>query len=162
MIADVDPVVLCRDCGATLTPGTTRCWLCGTEVSAAQTARDDGGFIEAELVPERQGGSHFSFTLTAILATMTIFAVAAGLFNDAPGLSFLVLLVGLPALSITVVRMGRRRRRGEEVTWSDRILTFVVSSIAVLGIILMVTVASVVALFIYCWIVCTASGGKFF
>jgi len=61
----------------------------------------------------------------------------------------------MPALLVTVLRMGRLRAKGREVTWTNRILTFVLSSLAVVGVIVLVAAAAIFALFIYCLVVCS-------
>jgi hypothetical protein len=147
-------VVLCPDCRAQNPPGMSRCWLCGTSLASAKAEVE---VYMAEVVPP---APRISFTTMTLLVIVTLVAVALGLYQEAPGLAVLMLIVCLPGVIVAWAHDRIRRRRGERTTALKAFLDFVVSAAITMGILAMVVVAAVVAIFISCLNACKAMTGN--
>jgi hypothetical protein len=61
-------------------------------------------------------------------------------------------IVAAPALIATLVRVQYRKARVGHVSWAERFVTLIVSASIVFGILVLLCVACVAALFVYCMI----------
>ena len=148
-MAPIANAVVCFECQASNRPGTRKCWLCGA------TLNGDVPYAEIVDEPVQLGGGQFS--LAELMILITVVAIAAGIWAQDPGTGFSVTVIGLPALVATFVRTLRRRRRGENVTWADKVATFLLTAAMTFTILTMIAVAAVIALFIFCiYLVSTA------
>ncbi len=86
-------------------------------------------------------------TIAGWMILIAVIGVAMGLFREAPGLAFVLLISVVPALAVTEVKAYRRRRRGEPMSGLERSCWFVGLTILIP---ILAVVALVVALFTYC------------
>jgi hypothetical protein len=114
-------------------------------------ASQHGEIIDAVLVAKETAAT---FSLSSVFLVMTLAAVAAGVLAAAPGLGILFLVIATPALARTMVVSSQRKRLGVAMTPGAKILHFLHSTALTLvilaSIVICVTAALVVALFVAC------------
>lgn len=135
--------VRCPRCGAENESGYTLCWLClpspdeVLDTSRPATLRETNGEKSAA---------------TSLLAIIVLAVVTIGLFQTAPGLAILLLLVGVPAVLVASLR--QRKSQSTASTISYQIHGYLASTLTVLGVIAMVAVAVVIAFGAFCFVIC--------
>jgi hypothetical protein len=135
---------VCPQCGAAQSVADRPCWLCG-----GKTVPEDA--VTAEIVEPRP-----SFVSEAVFAALSglmggvLVIMGIGLWLQEPALGIGFAVLALPALVATLVRGAVRRSRGQPVTWAQRLATFAVALSITLGVLSLLVVAAVVALFIAC------------
>jgi hypothetical protein len=139
--------LVCPHCQAENQPGVTRCWMCGE-------ALGDAEIVEADVVGSADERSGLSYVLTALMVVVTLITVAVGLWREAPGLSALLVVVGGPAVLITLVRLFRRRGRGEKITGGQTALDFLLSALVVGFVATSVASIAVVCFVIFFLVMC--------
>ncbi|MGE0757804.1 MAG: hypothetical protein AB7F89_09885 [Pirellulaceae bacterium] len=138
---------ICPDCQATCAPDAPRCWMCQADLAQVDT------IVTAELVaPPRGGVSETVFAGATLLLVGLAALLGIGIAIDEPGAAVVYALVAAPALLATVIRVQIRKSKVGHVSWAERFVTLLVSASVVVAILVMLVVASVVALFIYCLI----------
>jgi hypothetical protein len=133
----------CSQCGAVNRSGTKRCWLCGADL--------DTPVVYAELAPDVPPVGAWQFTLSELMIVVTLIAVIAGTWAIEPATGVMLVIVSAPALLVTFIRTARRRSRGQDVTWASKIVTFLITAAAVVGIVMLLWAAAIVALIVYCF-----------
>ncbi len=141
----------CVQCGAVNRQGTKRCWLCGAVL--------DTPVVYAELVPDAPRVGGWQFTLSEAMILVTLIAVIAGTWAVKPANAVLLVLITGPALLVTFIRTARKRSRGKDVTWVDKLATFLITAASVIGVLMVLWVAAIVAFFLYCIYAVAHSGG---
>ncbi len=132
------PEPTCWHCLAPNDPGASECWLC-----QRRDWRKYPGARARSPVPARGPLS----TIAGMMALIAVIGVAAALFRDAPGLSVLLFISIVPALLITEWKARRRRRRGETMSATERVVWIIALTIVMP---ILIGVAVVAAMFAYC------------
>jgi hypothetical protein len=145
---------ICPECGAENLNLATRCWLCQRDLGEVPV------IVVAEVVSESpdfaRNGSLPAWTSIALAGAL--FAVGLGAtVAFGPGAGILLVVVGVPAYLATLTRLRKIAAR-RSVTVVDQIITFLVSTLSVLGILLLMGVAAFVAFFMYCLIALSRHG----
>ena len=137
---------ICPDCGAEVRgPNATRCWLCHEPLSGRQAARD------AELLRRiRKPALEADSPAWAVIAVLIMLLFGGLLFSDAYGVVVVLLIAAVPALVRTVVMASRRREAGAPADSGSVLVTFLTS----LGVVFVVGLASGIAFFATCFVVC--------
>jgi len=146
----------CNECSANLADGMTHCWMCGARVEVVLDA-----FVlpdpDAPTPPVAQQRARFQFSLASLMLTVTLVAVVAGVFHQAPGLGALLLIFGIPAYVLTCETARNRRTGGRPMSSTEKAGVFVSSSVQVLAIVvataLVLVIVGVVAV-IFLMVVC--------
>jgi len=130
----------CRHCGASNTPGSSECWLC--------QRRDWRGYPGSPprpvTSPARRGPLS---SIAGWMVLIAIIAVFAWIFRTVPGLAIGLLVCALPAWAITAVKAGRRRRRDQPMSGTEKVLWIVGLTILIP---IVVITALGIALFVFC------------
>ncbi len=146
----------CLECGATNMAEARRCWLCSkpieplASVEVAKETDPDNPFTAyrapmAEIAPSRA----FQSTTLLVLAVVTLLVlVGIALIDGGAAVGYAIVLV--PALLATYVAASRREARGTPLSPGGKVLAFVLSIMAVTGILLLLAVAAAIALFLFC------------
>ncbi len=135
--------VRCPHCGAENESGYTLCWLCLPSPDEV---------IEASRPPALRETHGEKSAATSLLAVIALLVVTIGLFQTAPGLAVLVLLVGVPAILVATLR--HRKTPSPPSTVSYQIQRFLASALTVLGVIAMIVVAVGIAFGVFCFVIC--------
>lgn len=159
-------VLRCPKCEAVTRPGQP-CWLCRNvaaadvyeaeivDSSSSSTPVPDNPYAAPSL-PSELGGAGWE----SILLIVGLVAVLSALFAVAPGHAVLLAMVTLPALVRTVVVIGKKSRRGETVSRSERSMLFFASVAGVIAAGVTAGVAFLAACTAACFgILATGSGG---
>jgi hypothetical protein len=142
-----DKVVQCPECGADNDERRAKCWLCGANVAAGVAASDSAAPGTAHAPPQ--------FGLSSLFLILTLVCVCLGLISIAPGLIVLLLVIVVPALIRTFSASDQWTRRGAQMTTVEKFAAFFTS----LGIVLLIWVAGIIALFTAFFIICVAGAG---
>ena len=150
-----DAKQVCRHCGASY--ARNPCWLCGA-------ALDDQSIIVAEVVSSPRGDKpadfvatqglqksvDIAFAVATIGMGVTIALVTIGAFLQDPGrgIGFLILVV--PAFTIGALRLLWRRSQVGHVTWMERFITYLLSGIASILLLLLLGVGVIIFFFLVC------------
>ena len=143
----------CPHCGAQNQTAGRRCWMCRQEfndaIITAKVIAPPPALRPPKFVPQT-----FSFSLASVFAIITLVAVGLGLAQIEPGLGILFAIVCSPALVVTFVRTRlEQRTKGRQVGWGERVLTFIISSAAVFGVLVTMQIAMVIALLAICLLI---------
>lgn len=153
-MASIPPVVeRCKTCGAELFSEAPICWLCRTPrgearvvtAAAVQTAPRAPGFVMA--------GNLFSYGM--LLGCGAVVALAClGMMIDSPenmlGVIVLVVGAGIPIFA-TLVRTVVRHQQSGSASFLDSLLTLLAYSAISASILMLLSLAAVGALVIYCF-----------
>ena len=135
----------CRECWAINRQPTTMCWLCG--------ASFDEEIPYAEIVGEppvvTSGESPIFFWMAMLLCGAFAIVFLGALLEDVESAIGMIILA-VPGLIAVLVRSARKHAQGQSMGWGDRIVTFLLTTAAIAGIISLLAVAAAVAFFIYC------------
>jgi hypothetical protein len=107
----------CPKCGAKLSPGQSKCWLCLSRLA-------DQTIVLAECVAEGDDGRRLRFGVSAILLSITLAAILCSIFAMNPGLGILAAVLLVPALLRTLVVASRREKTGKPMSAGRKALTF--------------------------------------
>ena len=144
---ELPPVLpTCRECGAHLQPGQARCWLCLAKLDG------DEAPIRAELArpPEFSRVSETVFRAISALVGLFLLVVTVGLWlqDSRAAMAFLTML-SVPAAA-TAIRLNLRKNRVGKISWAERLVTFLLSTALVVGLLAALVVAAFLALFAWC------------
>lgn len=145
------PRLLCPTCGAGCYRFAGQCWLCGADLSSAGKS-GAGEIVTASLVtrPPHYAPSEWFFAgLSGLVAlVLLVVAVGAALTEPALGVGFLILV--LPPVAVTVLRLYLKQRAQQPVTWAERFLTFLLSLLCMFLLVGTLAVVGFIAFFVYC------------
>lgn len=139
---------VCPECGAENISIGKSCWMCHRDlhgVTVTYRAEQGTSSVRPAFAPPE------SFTvLVAVASGLLVLMVGYGVATT--GLASLIpfAIIAVPALLATLIRVGRKHSRGEEVGLVEMIGTFLLSGVAALGLIVSLGVAAIAGLFIYC------------
>ncbi|MEQ8789898.1 MAG: hypothetical protein RIC55_26625 [Pirellulaceae bacterium] len=138
----------CPSCGADCDARDARCWLCHADVTPG-----GGEIVDAVVV---QQSPHYAptetlFAVMAGILAVLIVLVGIGSALSEPGMTVLLLIVVVPALVATLVRIQARKGRVGHVGWGEKLATFVISASITVGLLGMLGVAAIVALVAFCF-----------
>jgi hypothetical protein len=155
-----EPADSCPKCGAVRKPGRAICWL----YCAALPRPGTGGavFEDAAAIwePPRldpPAGS-FQFGLSSLFLLMTLAAILCSVIKMNPGLGIAMAILSTPALVWTMVAASRRRSRGNPMSPGRKAGMFIVALLAVVGAVVAVVGAFVVAFLATCATTRTGAG----
>ena len=146
---EVDSFV-CPDCKAELKDDAVACWLCYRVVSHEEMR-------SAEPPVELNSAGHDA--LMTLLAVFVVLVVAVGVWDFAPGLGGLLLVIVAPALIVASVRIRRRAQTSGPLSTGQKVAQFAVSAALVLTVVCVLTFAAFIAFFVFCLI--ALSSGNF-
>lgn len=148
--AETSPIQFCPECGASLPPQVTRCWLCGRDIAPSGPATLTGTpFAEvagAGTSPFEQRAK-FQFSIASMLLWMTLAAILLSLFTISPGLGILLGILSAPAAIRTAVLAMRREAAGRPMTVESKVTVFLGTA----GIVLIFVVAALAAFVATCF-----------
>lgn len=139
-----DEVVLfcaCPECGAGSQAGTLRCWLCGRSLADVQPAR--GPTTGHSLAT-------WGAAATLVVFVITLALVTIGVWQEAPGLAVVLILVVLVPLAITILAWARERSRGGTYSLGAALARFFVSLAVLIGGLVVLSIAAFAAFFVWC------------
>jgi hypothetical protein len=150
---------VCPDCGAENITLAVKCWMCHRDLKDVRTVmRPD--HVQSGKAAHRDlpvlAPSSSSTALVVGATVLLVLLVGWGVVTAGPGALIPYAIIAVPALLATMIRVGRKSARGEKVGVVESIGTFLLSGVAVLGLLFMIGVTVVVGLFIYC----LASAGR--
>jgi hypothetical protein len=135
--------VKCPTCGVSLQSTSTRCWLCGADISLTEHGEDRfSGPGLAAPTPELAQ----NFSLASLMMFVTLFAVMLGTITIAPGVGIPLAIVAFFAWLNTVAAVRRRAAKGLELTATDKILLFTRKFVSIVTLLSLLAVASGAAL----------------
>jgi hypothetical protein len=149
------PWAACPECGAEIPADVQVCWLCRRVLpeSVPAAPRDKPEAAANPFAPPGFGGYRYphraSHTGTAILLTVLV-AVLVGLFLIAPAAAAVVALLATPAVVVTLILATRRGEEGRPLSLAGQTGTFLGVLGAMIGLVLLVLAAIVVALMAIC------------
>jgi hypothetical protein len=146
---DGDDIKWCQECGVENTLYSPRCWMCHADLR-----KNAPPVVKAPPAspPPRFAPTGSFFAVLTLLTTLLVVLIGFALGEMSLGYLPWFALIVIPALLATTVRVGRRRMQGKQVSWSEALLTVVISGAIVHGVLGLVAVAAVAALFIMCLI----------
>jgi hypothetical protein len=139
----------CRHCGAELIAGRSECWLC----HASMPAGGDAAIIVAEAAGNRQAArptGRFQFGISSILLFTTFVAILCSITTMSPGLGVALAILAIPALLRTYVVAARRGASGKPMSTGGKAGVFLLTLFVVVGAIVAVLGAFVVAFLATC------------
>jgi len=154
-MTDIPPVIhqrKCPHCGASSSSGKDACWLC------YQTSNGTNPYASSvSLATESEIASYEAATawdavfslLLGICVLLTVLIAIGMLLQDRGMLLPFAILVG-PAYLVTIVRGSAQAASGRKVRPGNLLLTFVVSGLVTVGVLVLLFTAAVVLLFLYC------------
>ena len=149
------PALYCRRCGSMNPPHARQCWLCGpnepTELAApSQALMPDAEFFNDPGIPRRQSlAQSISAVLLVVCVVLTIL-VGVGLAAQDPGALVPYAIVVGPAFFATGVRALHKTSHGEKPSASSLLLTFLMSGVFTFMAVVLLAVASAIAMFVWC------------
>lgn len=149
------PALICQKCGATNPAHATSCWLCkgaGTNPYAAAPSIQPTSTASRSIVqtPPAQSRAEDVFLVLLLLVLVLAILIAVGLAIQDRGMLVPYLVVVAPALVATGGRALYSVAKGERPKPSALILVFLWSTMATIGLAVLLAVASVIALFLMC------------
>ena len=136
----------CPECGALVSEGIQKCWLCGQDLgrAASQTDRDVSSTISTisrarPIAPQ--------FGLASMMLTVTLICVCLGVGSIAPGLGIFFAIIVTPAFIRTAIGAARRKVEGRPMDVGQKILAFGGS----VGVVTVIGVAAAITFFATCY-----------
>ena len=149
------PPIHCSACGAACSAFADQCWLCHASV------RNETQVVTAQVVPRPPSYAPtewFFAGLTGLVALLLLLvAVGATLVEPTLGLGFIVLV--LPPVAVTLLRLRRKQQARGPVTWTERFVTFFLSLVFMFALVSVLAVVGVIAFFVYCVASVATQGG---
>ncbi|MFV1965194.1 MAG: hypothetical protein ACC628_07195 [Pirellulaceae bacterium] len=142
---------ICPECGADGVPSARRCWMCDADLSR------EPEIVLAEFVdttPDYAPAESF-FAVATLFVLSAVMLIGIGLGAQAPGLAVVYVVLVLPALIGSWVRIKRREARVGHTSWSERFVTLAMSGAITLGVLGLLFAALLVALFAFCIVAVT-------
>lgn len=137
----------CPHCGAEHADGATECWLCHAPLG-------DQPIVMAQLIaPPQPPASQLSeifFASLSALVGLLVFLLGVGIFLEERALGVIYVILILPPLTVTWLRSVRKTRSGAGISWAERFITFLISSIVMFGILVMLGIAAIICLILIC------------
>ena len=130
----------CPDCKAEVDLDAKTCWLCYRMLS-----HEEMRSVEPP-VPFISAGHD---TLMTLLAVIVVMVVAVGVWDLAPGLGGLLMVIVAPALIVASVRIRRRAQTSGPLSTGEKLAQFAVSAALVLTVVCVLTFAAFIAFFVY-------------
>src|SRR5262245_34731660 len=146
--ADLDTVKVCPECGAQNIALAGKCWMCHGDLNAVTPVE----VVTAEVVsnsPKFAPGPTF-FPILTVLAIALAVVVGWALGEQSLGILPFYAIIVIPALVAASIRVGRKRLRGQTVSWGEAILAGVITAAIVHATLGLLAVAGLVALFVMC------------
>jgi hypothetical protein len=120
--------------------------MCHAELGNVET------IVDAEVVQVRPGGASEAFFAVATLLLVGIAVlIGVGLAIEEMGMAIVYAIVAAPAVIATLVRVQYRKRQVGQVSWAEWFVTLVVSASIVIAVLVLLVVASIAALILYCF-----------
>ncbi len=145
----------CPECGALVSEGVQKCWLCGWQRDSDSSPRPAEA-VAPRVVPS-PAGQGFSFSLETLMLVMTLAAVGMGAIVLFPGIGIILAIMLAPAFVRTAMVVQRRAEKGKAVALWQRVALFFGSFVTAVVILVIVAVASVGTFCALC--LCLYSGG---
>jgi hypothetical protein len=110
--------------------------------------------VVAEVVPGRpeQAAYERFFAIALMLLLFLLVLVGVGVSLQQPGLGVAYVVVVLPPLIATRLRLRRRKAQQGRVTWAERFVTLVLSGLIMLTVLGAIAAAVVIALLAWCFV----------
>jgi hypothetical protein len=144
-------VKLCPDCGAENISLAKFCWMCRRRLVNVPT------IVTAEVAAEPNSGKPayapsewFFLVLTAILAGVLLM-LGVGIAQVQPRALFWYAILFVPGFVATAVRVSNKRAEGKHVGWGEKLATFFVSTVVVIGVLAVSVIALVIAACALCF-----------
>lgn len=160
MNSTTQDAIPCLECGATNMPRARRCWLCSRPIEplveaklATERAEDPDDPLTAYRAPGADLGPSQTFlssTLLILTAVTVLVGVGIALNDAGPAVTYAIVMA--PALLATYVASARRESRGKPLSPGGKVVAFLLSIAAVIGLLMLLVVAALVALFVFCLI----------
>lgn len=146
------PAQICQRCGATNPPHATKCWLCEQRDVRNPYAVPmlPMSNAPAEVQTEAQRRVQLVFLCLLIGSAALALLVGVGIGVQDPGLLVPYLIVIAPAFLVTGVRAAIMVGFKQQPKPSTLFLTFLWSGVFTAMVLLLLIVASVIALFLWC------------
>jgi len=145
---DAGRVKLCPECGAENIPQAAVCWMCRGDLKQIAAVE----LITAEAVPNtpKFAPSAAFFPVLTLVAIAVAVLVGWALGEQSLGFLPFYAIIVIPALIASSIRVGRKRLRGQPVSWGEAILTGLISVAIIHATLGLLMVAGIVALFAMC------------
>jgi hypothetical protein len=147
--ADRD-LLVCKDCLATNPVQNDYCWVCQTPLNKTAPISLEDLQKRYYQPPVEEGISDQQLAIGTIVAIVLCGLLGVGLAHANSPWLMAHLLIVVPGVLFTAVRVWIRRALGKTVTPAQTILTFVFSALLSLAISVIVMVCLIIALFIAC------------
>lgn len=173
-MSEPQPALPCPMCGSSNAPARKKCWFCAWPLDWQAPVRSAAPFQAAGRFPSSGGGAEgalapppaswkpgssvvdfnpATFSLTSLIIVVTLLCVAFGLWRVAPGLSFFVIFLMIPALARTGKRLQQKRAAGEQPTAWDHVSALLSSFLMVIAVLVLTVLALIAALFVVCAVI---------
>jgi hypothetical protein len=140
----------CAQCGAPVSSGARKCWLCHAPVVSANRQENLANArskpVRVAMASEPTGG----FSLAALMMFVTLVSVVLGVSTIAPGIGIPFGVILLVVWLRTAAVAGRRRQRGMTVSRGDMLDTFFRSLGIAVVLLILTCVAGCAAFFAAC------------
>jgi hypothetical protein len=140
-------VTCCWNCGAEVTPGRLKCWLCGEDLSDEP--------VDAQPVQETPPiapDAPFQYGISSLLLFITLAAILCSLFTMHPGLGIVATIFAVPALLRTAVVASNRGHAGKPMTTGAKASSFALTFAVVFTVCVLIIGAFVAAFFATCMV----------
>ena len=146
--ADLGVVKICPECGADNIPQAAACWLCRGDLKQVLPIE----LVTAEVVSQvpKYAPSASFFPVLTLLTIAVAALIGWALGEQSQGLVVLYVILVIPALIAASIRVGRKRLRGERVGWGEAIVTGIMATAVLHGVLGLLALAGFVALFVMC------------
>lgn len=146
------PALVCQRCGATNPPHAVKCWLCERRDSPNPYAVPALAATSAGAGTQTQGQSRVQLVFLGLLIGSAALAllIGAGIVVQDPGMLIPYLIVVGPAFLATGVRAALMTGRKEQLRPSTLFFTFLWSGLFTAMALMLLVVASIIALFLWC------------
>lgn len=125
------PILVCPECGATLSDRDQRCWLCDCnfqgEAGRPAAPLESLPRAAAKRIQGRYREGRFQFSLASLMLLITLAAVCLGVFAYWPGVGVSLGLIALPALIRTAILASYRRQEENPLSGQEWVVSYVYS-----------------------------------
>lgn len=151
-------MVQCLKCGAAVEAraGLSRCWLCGTTLPDFTSSASSNPF-EPTAIPPNPGSVSaskvYDTLMMGILVAIVILTilVAVGIGLSDPGMLVIFLILTVPPFIIVGAQGGTQIMKDGKARPGSLVLTWLLSTMAAIGIAALLAVAAVIMLVVYCF-----------
>ncbi|MSR57158.1 MAG: hypothetical protein EXS05_05755 [Planctomycetaceae bacterium] len=149
----------CPHCGAKVAVYWKSCWLCGLELTPTAD-RDDAG-SEPTLTSRSTLGT-VGIAIGLLLSILLALIFVGLLMNRQYGGAIALAVLLVPAALITLTKSLQSRTAGVDLSFLDRVCTFLLSTAATLLTLVALGVAAFAALFVACIVSAGGNSGNMF